>query len=93
MLNHQIFMFLCLYELHGLIFMFNLPKMYLHRKKDTSSVSDTIVTKTSCEPRIVVQTTSAVDIVNDGYRWRKYGQKLVKGNSNPRYIFYSFDIT
>lgn len=54
------------------------------RKKDVSSVSDTIVTNTNCEPRIVVQTTSVVDIVNDGYRWRKYGQKLVKGNSNPR---------
>ncbi|KAJ9551540.1 hypothetical protein OSB04_015585 [Centaurea solstitialis] len=45
---------------------------------------DSVVTKTNYEPRVVVQTTSAVDIVNDGYRWRKYGQKLVKGNPNPR---------
>jgi len=36
------------------------------------------------EPRIVVQTTSEVDILDDGYRWRKYGQKVVKGNPNPR---------
>lgn len=43
-----------------------------------------IPSKANCEPRVVVQTTSAVDIVNDGYRWRKYGQKLVKGNANPR---------
>ncbi|KAK6918757.1 WRKY domain [Dillenia turbinata] len=34
--------------------------------------------------RLVVQTLSEVDIVNDGFRWRKYGQKLVKGNPNPR---------
>ncbi|KAB2613485.1 WRKY transcription factor 1-like [Pyrus ussuriensis x Pyrus communis] len=33
---------------------------------------------------VVVQTLSEVDIVSDGYRWRKYGQKLVKGNPNPR---------
>ncbi|KAJ6297551.1 hypothetical protein OIU78_023165 [Salix suchowensis] len=35
------------------------------------------------EPRVVVQTTSDIDILDDGYRWRKYGQKVVKGNPNP----------
>ncbi|KVI02054.1 DNA-binding WRKY [Cynara cardunculus var. scolymus] len=56
----------------------------LHRKKESVGVNDSVVTKTNYEPRVIVQTTSAVDIVNDGYRWRKYGQKLVKGNPNPR---------
>lgn len=37
------------------------------------------------EPRVVVQIESEVDILDDGYRWRKYGQKVVKGNPNPRY--------
>lgn len=36
------------------------------------------------EPRIIVQTTSEVDLLDDGYRWRKYGQKVVKGNPHPR---------
>ncbi|CAI0438898.1 unnamed protein product [Linum tenue] len=36
------------------------------------------------EPRVVVQIESEVDILDDGYRWRKYGQKVVKGNPNPR---------
>ena len=36
------------------------------------------------EPRLVVQTASEVDVLDDGYRWRKYGQKLVKGNPFPR---------
>lgn len=54
------------------------------QKRENSSISEGISTKTNCEPRVVVQTTSVVDIVNDGYRWRKYGQKLVKGNPNPR---------
>ncbi|KAL3517995.1 hypothetical protein ACH5RR_020584 [Cinchona calisaya] len=40
--------------------------------------------RTVREPRVVVQTTSDIDILDDGYRWRKYGQKVVKGNSNPR---------
>nr|GMD38523.1 WRKY transcription factor 1-like [Ipomoea batatas] len=51
------------------------------QKKCLSSPDDN---KPHGEPRHVVQTMSEVDIVNDGYRWRKYGQKLVKGNPNPR---------
>ncbi|CAH9094083.1 unnamed protein product [Cuscuta europaea] len=42
------------------------------------------VSRTVREPRVVVQTTSDIDILDDGYRWRKYGQKVVKGNPNPR---------
>ncbi|KAK7395031.1 hypothetical protein VNO78_15573 [Psophocarpus tetragonolobus] len=41
-------------------------------------------TRTVREPRIVVQTTSEIDILDDGFRWRKYGQKVVKGNPNAR---------
>ncbi|KAK4801521.1 hypothetical protein SAY86_022008 [Trapa natans] len=40
--------------------------------------------RTVKEPRVVVQTMSEIDILDDGYRWRKYGQKVVKGNPNPR---------
>ncbi|KAJ4730181.1 putative WRKY transcription factor [Melia azedarach] len=54
------------------------------RKKDNYNTSATIVERPSGEQRVVVQTLSEVDFVNDGYRWRKYGQKLVKGNPNPR---------
>ncbi|KAM7510092.1 hypothetical protein LguiB_008967 [Lonicera macranthoides] len=40
--------------------------------------------KTITESRIVVQTRSEVDLLDDGYKWRKYGQKVVKGNPYPR---------
>ncbi|CAN1248398.1 Probable WRKY transcription factor 3 [Linum perenne] len=29
-------------------------------------------------------TRSEVDLLDDGFRWRKYGQKVVKGNPHPR---------
>nr|XP_043615049.1 probable WRKY transcription factor 3 [Erigeron canadensis] len=45
-----------------------------------SSVSNKMVS----EPKIVVQTRSEVDLLDDGFKWRKYGQKVVKGNTNPR---------
>ncbi|XP_010531035.1 PREDICTED: probable WRKY transcription factor 75 [Tarenaya hassleriana] len=36
------------------------------------------------EHRYAFQTRSQVDILDDGYRWRKYGQKSVKNNKFPR---------
>lgn len=53
------------------------------RKKDNFNAIASPMEKPTGEHR-VVQTLSEVDFVNDGYRWRKYGQKLVKGNPNPR---------
>ncbi|EOA17858.1 hypothetical protein CARUB_v10006263mg [Capsella rubella] len=35
-------------------------------------------------PRIAFQTRSDDDVLDDGYRWRKYGQKSVKNNAHPR---------
>ncbi|GER45824.1 WRKY protein [Striga asiatica] len=40
--------------------------------------------QTITESKIVVQTRSEVDLLDDGYKWRKYGQKVVKGNQHPR---------
>lgn len=51
------------------------------RKQDMGVIS---LVKPTRESRVVVQTLSEIDILDDGYRWRKYGQKVVKGNPNPR---------
>ncbi|RDX72053.1 putative WRKY transcription factor 24, partial [Mucuna pruriens] len=40
--------------------------------------------KTTRVPRFAFQTRSADDILDDGYRWRKYGQKAVKNSTFPR---------
>lgn len=44
-------------------------------------------------PRFAFQTRSADDILDDGYRWRKYGQKAVKNSSYPRYTIDDYVIT
>lgn len=54
------------------------------RKLDVCPAEMSAGSRAVREPRVVVQTTSEVDILDDGYRWRKYGQKVVKGNPNPR---------
>ncbi|PIA51052.1 hypothetical protein AQUCO_01100107v1 [Aquilegia coerulea] len=43
-----------------------------------------VVEKKVRNPRYAFQTRSQVDILDDGYRWRKYGQKAVKNNKHPR---------
>ncbi|XP_030525849.1 probable WRKY transcription factor 20 isoform X2 [Rhodamnia argentea] len=54
------------------------------RRMDIGRLDVTPLIKPIREPRVVVQTLSEVDILDDGYRWRKYGQKVVRGNPNPR---------
>jgi hypothetical protein len=38
------------------------------------------------QPRFAFLTKSEVDNLDDGYRWRKYGQKAVKNSPFPRYV-------
>ncbi|KAK8553552.1 hypothetical protein V6N13_062354 [Hibiscus sabdariffa] len=52
-------------------------------KKSNVVCSDSVL-KTWKKPRFVVHAAGDVGISGDGYRWRKYGQKMVKGNPNPR---------
>ncbi|XP_010483009.1 PREDICTED: probable WRKY transcription factor 20 [Camelina sativa] len=54
------------------------------RRRLDGAMEITPLVKPIREPRVVVQTLSEVDILDDGYRWRKYGQKVVRGNPNPR---------
>jgi hypothetical protein len=48
-----------------------------NQKKKTSE-------KRPREPRFAFMTKSEVDHLEDGYRWRKYGQKAVKNSPFPR---------
>ncbi|XP_027773064.1 probable WRKY transcription factor 26 [Solanum pennellii] len=54
------------------------------RKKDGYLAEPSSLSRTVREPKVVLQVASEIDILEDGYRWRKYGQKVVKGNPNPR---------
>ncbi|PKU79354.1 probable WRKY transcription factor 75 [Dendrobium catenatum] len=53
-------------------------------EKNGSSVGKKKGEKKVKRPRFAFQTRSQVDILDDGYRWRKYGQKAVKNNKFPR---------
>ncbi|KAF6149614.1 hypothetical protein GIB67_011223 [Kingdonia uniflora] len=58
------------------------------RKRDIGDVDLTQFGRANREPpRVVVETLCETDVVDDGYRWCKYGRKMVKGNPNPRNYF------
>ncbi|KAL2926108.1 putative WRKY transcription factor 33 [Bienertia sinuspersici] len=62
----------------------NSDTLYYRKGENEGEVISGYGSRTVKEPRVIVQTTSEIDILDDGYRWRKYGQKVVKGNPNPR---------
>ncbi|KAJ7551180.1 hypothetical protein O6H91_06G003400 [Diphasiastrum complanatum] len=38
----------------------------------------------NCQVSYAIQTISDNEVINDGYKWRKYGQKTVKNSHHPR---------
>ncbi|KAL6516811.1 hypothetical protein OROHE_018099 [Orobanche hederae] len=56
----------------------------LKKRKRENFPNETTLPRPARESKVVVQIESDVDVLDDGYRWRKYGQKVVKGNPNPR---------
>ncbi|KAJ1433593.1 WRKY domain [Sesbania bispinosa] len=61
----------------------NEPEPKKRMKKGDLTNLDSPV-KPGKKPNLVVHAAGDVGISGDGYRWRKYGQKMVKGNQHPR---------
>lgn len=38
--------------------------------------------------RVGFRVKTELEIMDDGFRWRKYGKKMIKNSPNPRYINY-----
>ncbi|XP_057546393.1 WRKY transcription factor 23-like [Amaranthus tricolor] len=55
-----------------------------HKSKNQSLKPKKKNQKKQKEPRFAFMTKSEVDHLDDGYRWRKYGQKAVKNSPFPR---------
>lgn len=44
--------------------------------------------KKEVRDRVAFKTKSEIEIMDDGFKWRKYGKKKVKNSPNPRYDSY-----
>ncbi|XP_020206759.1 probable WRKY transcription factor 50 [Cajanus cajan] len=49
-----------------------------------SSISGGRERREDVRERVAFKTRSEVEVLDDGYRWRKYGKKMVKNSPNPR---------
>ncbi|XP_018483379.1 probable WRKY transcription factor 50 isoform X2 [Raphanus sativus] len=43
--------------------------------------------KKKVKERVAFKTQSDVEVLDDGFKWRKYGKKMVKNSPNPRNYF------
>ncbi|XP_019444360.1 PREDICTED: WRKY transcription factor 44 isoform X1 [Lupinus angustifolius] len=54
------------------------------RKNENQSNEASISEEGLVEPRVMVQSSTDSVVLGDGFRWRKYGQKVVKGSPYAR---------
>lgn len=50
------------------------------KKIDVGSSSE----RREVKDKVAFRTLSQIEILDDGYKWRKYGKKMVKNSPNPR---------
>ena len=66
-------------------FVANLYAIYCGRWRSAATEKNKLkIRRKLREPRFCFQTRSDVAVLDDGYKWRKYGQKVVKNSLHPR---------
>ncbi|KAK7352564.1 hypothetical protein VNO80_17988 [Phaseolus coccineus] len=58
-----------------------------HQEEFSISKQRDVDEKKEVRDRVAFKTKSEIEIMNDGFKWRKYGKKKVKNSPNPRNYF------
>ncbi|RDX72713.1 putative WRKY transcription factor 75, partial [Mucuna pruriens] len=62
----------------------HVEKEVLRTQRKAISAQNQIDKEINQQHRYAFQTRSPVDVLDDGYQWKKYGRKIVKNNKFPR---------
>ncbi|XP_076892124.1 putative WRKY transcription factor 51 [Bidens hawaiensis] len=63
---------------------FNIGTSSSHLQVNDSSGSGIGQTQNATKEKVAFKTKSQIEILDDGFKWRKYGKKMVKNSPNPR---------
>ncbi|GAB4837052.1 WRKY Transcription Factor [Ancistrocladus abbreviatus] len=55
-----------------------------YHDEGTSGSIRSVLDRREVKERVAFKTKSKIEILEDGYKWRKYGKKMVKNSLNPR---------
>ncbi|KAL6528814.1 WRKY Transcription Factor [Orobanche minor] len=56
----------------------------LHEGTTTNYNRESVVGTKGMREKVAFKTKSEVEVLDDGFKWRKYGKKMVKNYPNPR---------
>ncbi|XP_074286868.1 putative WRKY transcription factor 56 isoform X2 [Silene latifolia] len=62
-----------------------------HQNEGENSTGGNITSRDRKE-KVAFRMMSDIDVVDDGYKWRKYGKKMVKNSPNPSRNYYKCSI-
>ncbi|CAM8916559.1 unnamed protein product [Rhodiola kirilowii] len=54
------------------------------QNEETNTVESARTVSVKVKEKVAFKTKSDVEILDDGFKWRKYGKKMVKNSPNPR---------
>ncbi|XP_057524431.1 probable WRKY transcription factor 51 [Amaranthus tricolor] len=69
---------------HGTEFFHVGENSNIQNEGGNTNLGESMRSRKEKKERVAFRMKSEIDVVDDGYKWRKYGKKMVKNSPNPR---------
>ncbi|KAJ8564384.1 hypothetical protein K7X08_000844 [Anisodus acutangulus] len=62
----------------------NTDRTRSYHEEPSNNIGSSSSERQEVKDKVAFRTLSQIEILDDGYKWRKYGKKMVKNSPNPR---------